>query len=174
VSSTIGPRDRSPLGPGGRPFRGWRFLPILLSVGAFAANGVILLSDRAPGFLSRVSRRIDAGVSRAAGATGLDVPGRDLSVPQSDFDVHVVIWGVAALLIGLAAWSWASLLLGNGLVFVASVGFELAQSAFTSSRTVQVHDLIGNAVGVFAGTCAVAAFAIAYRLSRTMRSPRPG
>lgn len=159
----------TPLGPGGRPFRGWRFLPALLALGAFAANGVILLSDRAPGFLSRLSRRIDAGVSRAADATGLDVPGRDLSVPRSDFDVHVVIWGVAALLVGLAMWSWASLLLGDGLVFLGSVGFELAQSAFTTSRTVQFHDLLGNAVGVVAGTCAVAAYALAYRLLRTAR-----
>lgn len=161
----------TPLGPGGRPLRGWRFLPLLLALGAFAANGVILLSDRAPGFLSRLSRRIDAEVSRAAGATGIDVPGRNLGVPRSDFDVHVVIWAVAALLVGLAMWSWASLLLGNGLVFVGSVGLELAQSAFTSTRTVQFHDLLGNAVGVFTGTCAVAAYALAYRLLRTRRSP---
>lgn len=150
--------------------RGWRFLPILLALGAFAANGVILLSDRAPGFLSRVSRRIDTGVSRAAGATGIDVPGGDLHVPRSDFDVHVVIWAVAALLVGLAMWSWASLLLGNGLVFVGSVGLELAQSAFTTSRTVQLHDLLGNALGVFTGTCAVAVYAVAHRLLRAARS----
>ena len=164
----------TPLGPGGRPFRGLRFIPILLALGAFAANAAILLSDRAPGFLSRLSRRIDAGVSRAAGATGLDVPGRGLNVPQSDFDVHVAIWAVAALLVGLAMWSWASLLLGSGLVFVASVGLELAQSAFTRSRTVQFHDLLGNAVGVLTGTCVVAAFALAYRLVRTTQSRRQG
>jgi hypothetical protein len=164
-------RTLSPLGPGGRPFRGWRFVPILLSLGAFAANAAILLSDRAPGFLRRVSARIDAGVSRAATATGLDVPGRDVSVPQSDFDVHVVIWALAALLVGLATWSWASLLLGSGLVFVASVGLELAQHAFSSSRTVQFDDLMGNAVGVVAGTCVVAALAILWRLSHPGLSP---
>ncbi len=146
-------------------------VPILLSLAAFAANAVILLSDRAPGFLRRISRQIDAGVSRAANATGIDVPGRDVSVPQSDFDVHVIIWGLAALLVGLAAWSWASLLLANGLVFVASVGFELAQQAFSSSRTVQFDDLMGNAVGVFAGTCAVAAFTILWRLTHRGLSP---
>jgi hypothetical protein len=163
-----------PLGPGGRPFRGWRVVPLLLSLGSFGANAVILLSDRAPGFLSRVSARIDAGVSRAAGATGLDVPGRDLTVPQSDFDVHLVIWGLAALLIGLAAWSWASLFLANGLVFVASVAFELSQPFLTSSRTVQVEDVMGNVVGVMVGTAAVAAFSLAWWAVSTRRSPRPG
>ena len=164
----------SPLGPGGRPFRGWRFVPILLSLSAIAANAVILFSDRAPGFLSRISARLDAGVSRAADATGLDVPGRELSVPSSDFDVHVAIWAVAALLVGLATWSWASLFLANGAVFVGSVGMELAQPVFSNSRTVQLPDLFGNAVGVLAGTCAVAAFALAYRLVSTTRSALPG
>lgn len=163
-----------PLGPGGRPFRGWRVVPLLLSLGSFGVNAVILLSDRAPGFLSRVSARIDAGVSRAAGATGLDVPGRDLAVPQSDFDVHLVIWAIAALLIGLAAWSWASLFLANGLVFVASLAFELSQPVLTSSRTVQVEDVMGNVVGVLIGTGAVAGFSLAWWAVSTRRSPRPG
>ena len=164
----------SPLGPGGRPFRGWRVVAVLLLLAALPANAVILLSDRAPGFLSRVSARIDAGVTRATNATGLDVPGRDLAVPRSDFDVHVAIWGIAALLVGLAAWSWASLLLADGLLFVGSIGFELAQPVLTSSRTVQLEDLMGNAVGVFAGTCAVAAFAVAYRLFSTRPAVRSG
>lgn len=159
-----------PLGPGGRPFRGWRVVPILLSLVSFAVNAVILLSDRAPGVLSRLSARIDAGVSRAAGATGIGVSGRNVGVPQSDFDVHVVIWAVAALLIGLATWSWASLFIADGLVYVASLGFELSQPIFTTSRTVQLQDVIGNVVGVAAGTCAVAAFALAWQLLSTMRS----
>ena len=159
----------SPLGPGGRPFRGWRMLPALLSVGAFAVNAVILLSDRAPGLFGRVSRRIDAGVSRAADVTGLDVPGRDVSVPQSDFDIHVVVWAVAALLVGLAAWSWASLFLGSGMVLAASVVMELAQWFYTATRSVQVSDLLGNVVGVAVGTCAVAAFGLWWRI--THRTP---
>lgn len=145
-------------------------MPLLLSVGSFAVNGVILLSDRAPGVFSRVSSRIDAGVSRAAGATGVEVPGR---VPQSDFDVHVVIWGVAALLIGLAAWSWASLAIANATVFASSVVIELSQRVFTQTRTVQRGDVFANAVGVTGGTCAVAAFALVWWAVRTRRfSPR--
>ena len=154
----------SPLGPGGRPFRGWRVLPLLLSVGAGAANAVVLLSDRAPGLLRRISRRIDAGVDQAANATGIDVPGRDGRGPPSDFDVHVAIWAVAALLVGLAMWSWLSLLLGSSLVLGASVALELAQAGYSRTRAVEMSDMAGNAVGVLAGTFAVAAFALLSRI----------
>ena len=164
-----------PLGPGGRPFRGWRVIPILLSLGSFTVNAVILLSDRAPGVLSRVSSRLDAGVHRAAGAAGVDVPGGSVQVPQSDFDVHVAIWAVAALLVGLAMWSWASLVVGSAAVLVTSVGLELAQHFYTRSRHVQFEDVMGNTLGVVTGTCAVALFALVWRLFfSTRRSPPPG
>ena len=162
----------SPLGPGGRPFRGWRAVPVLLGLAAFTANAVILLSDRAPGLLRRLSRRIDAGVDRAANATGLDVPGRDVRVPQSDFDIHLTIWAVAALLVGLAMWSWLSLLVGSGLVFGVSVALELAQAGYTRSRNVELTDVAANAVGVLTGTLAVAAFAALWRLTHTRTSFR--
>lgn len=153
-----------PLGPGGRPFRGWRVVPLLLGLAAFAANAVILLSDRAPGLFRRLSTKIDAGVNRAAGAAGVEVPGAGVGVPQSDFDVHVAIWAVAALLVGLAMWSWVSLVMGSAAVLLTSAGLELAQQAYTRSRTVQFEDLLGNTLGVVTGTCAVAAFALAWRL----------
>jgi hypothetical protein len=164
-----------PLGPGGRPFRGWRIVPILLSLGSFAVNVVLLLSDRAPGVLGRISSRIDTGVHRAAGAAGVDVPGGSVRVPQSDFDVHVVIWAVAALLVGLAMWSWASLVMASAAVLVVSVGLELSQQVFTRSRTVQFTDVMGNTLGVVTGTCAVAAFTLVWNLFvSTRRSPPPG
>ena len=152
----------SPLGPGGRPFRGLRVVPLLLSLGAVAVNAVILLSDRAPGLFRRLSARIDAGVTRAAGAAGVDVPGRDVRGPRSDFDVHVLLWAVAALLVGLAAWSWMSLLVASATVFSGSVAIELAQRTYSSSRTVQFDDVLANGVGVLAGTCLVAAFAVCW------------
>ncbi len=139
---------------------------MLLSLAAGAANAVVLLSDRGPGLLRRISRRIDAGVDRAADATGIDVPGRNVRVPPSDFDVHVAIWAVAALLVGLAMWSWLSLLVANAVVFSASVALELAQAGYTRSRDVELSDLVANAVGVVAGTVAVAAFAVLWRLTR--------
>ena len=172
---TSGARRAPPLGPGGRPFRGWRMVPVLLSLAALAANAVILLSDRAPGLFRRLSSRIDAGVNRAVGAAGVDVPGGSVGVPQSDFDVHVAIWAVAALLVGLATWSWASLVMGSAAVLVASAGLELAQRAYSRSRTVQFEDLMANTLGVVTGTCVVAAFALTWRLLvGTRRSPRRG
>lgn len=162
-----------PLGPGGRPFRGWRVVPLLLSMGAFAANALILLSDRAPGLFRRLSARIDAGVSRAADAAGVDAPGAGVRVPQSDFDVHVLIWAVAALLVGLAAWSWASLLLAGAGAFTASVVLELAQGRYSRSRSVQFDDVVANGAGVLVGTCAVAAFALVWHAVFSTRPSVP-
>ena len=163
-----------PLGPGGRPFRGWRAVPLVLSLAAFAGNALILLADRAPGLLSRLSYRVDAGVHRAAGAAGVDVPGGSLNVPQSDFNVHVLIWAVATLLVGLAMWSWASLVMGSAFVLVTSVALELSQYFFTRSRTVQLQDVLGNVLGVVTGMCAVAAFALVWRRFLSTRpSARP-
>jgi hypothetical protein len=141
-----------------------------LSLAAVAANAVLLLSDRAPGLLRRISSRIDAGVSRAAGAAGVDVSGRDVRVPRSDFDVHVLIWAVAALLVGLAAWSWLSLAIASATVFTASVALELAQRTYSNSRRVQFDDVVANGVGVVAGACLVAAFALAWKVVSAIRS----
>ena len=169
MTSHFPPMRPSPLGPGGRPFRGWRVVPLLLSLGALGANALILLSDRAPGLFRRLSARIDAGVSRAAGATGVGVPGGRVRVPRSDFDVHVVIWAIAALLVGLAMWSWMSLALGSATLFGASVMVELAQRTYSNSRTVQFDDVVANAVGVVAGTCAVAGFAVVWKVAGAVR-----
>ena len=169
--SPRGLEERSPpLGPGGRPFRGWRALPLVLSLGAAGANAVILLSDRAPGLFGRISRRVDAGVSRAADAAGVSLPGAAQRVGRSDFDVHLALWAVVALLVGLATWSWLTLFLAGGTVFVGSVALELAQETLTNSRTVQRGDILGNAAGVILGTCVVAAFAVVWQAFNTMRS----
>ncbi|MGI8983678.1 MAG: hypothetical protein ACR2HM_03960 [Acidimicrobiales bacterium] len=157
-------RRLPPFGPGGRPFRGLRVVALLFSLAAVAANAVILLSDRAPGLLRRLSVRIDAGVNGAVGAAGVDIGGGSVRVPRSDFDVHVLIWGAAALVVGLAAWSWFTLLLGSSAVFASSVVIELAQAGYSSTRTVQFIDVVANAVGVIVGTCVVAAFALVWRL----------
>ena len=152
----------TPLGPGGRPFRGLRVLPLLASLGALPANALILLSDRAPGLLRRLSVRVDAGVQRAAGAAGVDVPGNPVRGPRSDFDIHVVIWAVAALLVGLAAWSWLSLLMASTTVFAISVALEMAQGAYSRSRSVEFSDIVGNAVGVVGATVVVAGFSLVW------------
>ena len=106
-------------------------------------------------------------MGRAANATGVDVPGGDVPIPRSDFDVHVAIWAVAALLVGLAMWSWLSLFVVSGCLFAGSVALELAQAGYSRSRTVELSDLAGNAVGVLSGGVAVAAFAALWRLTHS-------
>ena len=163
----------TPLGPGGRPFRGLRVLALLLSLGGLAANAVILLSDRAPGLLRRVARRIDVEVDRAAGAAGVDVPG-SAGVPQSDFDVHAVMWCVAAVLVGLATWSWLSLFMAGSTVLASSVVLEMAQGAYSRTRSVQFSDVVGNTLGVMVGTGFVAAFSLAWMAgARLFRRRQP-
>ena len=159
ISTRAADRARStPLGPGGRPLRGLRVIPTLLVVGSMAANAAILLSDRAPGLLRRLSARIDAGGSRAA-----DVASRARISTDSDFAVHVLIWSVATVLVGLAAWSWGSLLLGSVAVFASSLALEAAQHFVTTTRAVQAADVTGNALGVAAGLAAVSLFAVLWR-----------
>ena len=147
----------TPLGPGGRPLRGLRVVPTLLVLGAVAANAAILLSDRAPGLLRRLSVRIDAGGSRAAGVARAHISA------DSDFAVHVLIWGVAAVLIGLAAWSWGSMLLGGAAVFGSSLALEAGQHFFSTTRIVQATDVAGNALGVAAGLVSVTLLALLWR-----------
>jgi hypothetical protein len=164
----VGRARPTPLGPGGRPLRGLRVIPTLLVVGSLAANAAVLLSDRAPGLLRRLSVRIDAGGSRAAGvASRTNIP------TDTDFAVHVLIWGVAAVLVGLAAWSWGSVLFGGTAVFASSVVLEAAQQSFSSTRTVQAADVAANALGVAAGLAAVTALALLWRAAAAvLRPPR--
>lgn len=154
-----------PLGPGGRPFRGWRIVPLLLAVVAFGVNLAILLSDRAPGLFRRLSLKVDAGVTRAANAAGAQ---SDVRVPQSDVDIHIALWAMATLLVGLAMWSWASLFLSAGAVLCASLVVEGSQAFLTATRTVQASDAAANVVGVVVGLVAVVAVAGAWRLARSV------
>ena len=163
----------TPLGPGGRPLRGLRIPVALLSLANLAANGLIMLSDRAPGALRRLSTTVDAGVARAATAAGAARAAADARIPQSDVHVHLAVWASAALLVGLAAWSWRSLLVGAGAVFALSAGMEAAQGLYSATRSVQLADLAANALGVASGAAAAAFFAVCWRAGAGRRD-RPG
>ncbi len=161
LSISTRPVDRArstPLGPGGRPLRGLRVIPTLLVLGAMAANAAILLSDRAPGCSAGCRSASTQAESRAA-----DVASRARISTDSDFAVHVLIWGVATVLVGLAAWSWGSLLLGSVGVFASSLVLEAAQHFVTTTRAVQAADVSANALGVAAGLAAVTLFAVVWR-----------
>ena len=143
----------SPLGPGGRPFARWRPVAALLSTGAFLASALVLFSDRAPGLLQRLSDRVDAGSSRAAHLAAQ-------TRPQSDFEIHLFVWVVVTVLVGLAMWSNRSLLVSAVAVLVISILAERAQDLLTQTRDLQISDVVANAIGVSAGLGLVSGLAI--------------
>lgn len=146
------------MSPRHRPPLGLRVVVAFLGVGAVAFNAVLMLSDRAP----RVSRRIGGDViSRLS--ERLDTGGRagrlvdDPRLPSSDAIVHIGVWGVAMLLLGLAVWSWRGLMLGAGAVFLLSAIIEVGQQRFTRTRTFELGDIVANGIGVALGTAVAAA-----------------
>ena len=125
----------------------------LLGAAVLLGSATLLLSDRAPGLLGRVSRRIDAGSSRVARLASE-------TRPQSDFEIHVLIWALVTVLVGLAMWSNRSLLASAVAVLAASVVAERAQEALSTTREMQLSDLVANGMGVLAGLGAVTCLAI--------------
>ncbi len=133
----------------------------LIGLAVVLLTGALMLSDRAPRVLRAVfgdrARRLWKRVENA-GRTDVITGG---TRPDIDFLVHVAIWAVVACLIGLAIWSWFGLLATAIGVFGLSVVTELAQGVWSSTRTVEVIDVMANAVGVAIG---VTASAVSYVL----------
>ncbi len=125
----------------------------LVALGMALAGALVLMSDRAPGLLERVSRRIDAGSSRAAQLASQ-------TRPQSDFEIHIVLWAVITIVVGLTMWSNRSVLASAIVVLMTSVVVERAQEALTLSREMQISDVVGNTIGVLAGLGVVTGLAI--------------
>lgn len=125
----------------------------MVTVLALIGSAVLLLSDRAPGLLRRLSTRIDSGSSRAAQVASQ-------ARPQSDFEIHVFVWAVVAVLLGLTMWSNRSVLVSAVIVFVGSVLGEAMQQVVTSTRNLQVADVVANGFGALAGLGLVCGLAI--------------
>lgn len=124
-----------------------RWLAGLAGLVVLAANTTVLLSDRAPGLLRRLSDRLDASTLQMVSTQV--TPGRQLA--ESDFMIHVALWAMATALVGLAMGSTWSRTVAAGTVLAYSAGLELAQGVFTSGRSPHLSDMAGNAVGVAAG-----------------------
>ena len=62
--------------------------------------------------------------------------------------MHIGIWAVAVILVGLAVWSWRGLALSALVVFASSIAIELGQGPFSDTRSVESDDVLANAVGV--------------------------
>jgi hypothetical protein len=142
--------------PHRRPGAGVRAFFGLLTIGALLFNVALLISDRAPaftkrvfgGFASRLSERLDAD-SRAEVI-------RDGGLPEGDAIVHVGVWAVATLLLALTIWTWRGLLMSAFATFVASIAIELAQGRYSTTRNVELDDVIANATGVCLGAALAA------------------
>ncbi|MCD9622775.1 VanZ family protein [Rhabdothermincola salaria] len=114
-------------------------------LGALAVTAVLMLADRAPGALRRLSDRIDVSATEAGRLTEL-VP-----VSRSDTEVHIAVWCVVTLLFAFVVWSWWGAALVGVAAFGLSVAVEIAQRVLTDTRDFQRSDVVANAVGVVLG-----------------------
>lgn len=148
----------SPFGPDGQPFAGLRPWALGVFGVGLLALGPVMLSDRAPSLFRRASNRIEAYMPSwlTARANG--------PLPESDVAVHLVVYAALALLLVLAVWSWRSLLITQLLMLVASIALELSQGVLTVHRSVELSDMVANAIGQGAGVSAGLALFYLWRI----------
>jgi hypothetical protein len=146
------PRPRS------KPPVALRIIAALFGTSALLFNAALMLSDRSPGltrrvlggFQRRLSERIDSDSPFRLATEG--------HLPESDAFVHIGVWAVAVIFIGLAVWSWRGLAVSAICLFILSSAIELGQGPFAESRSVESGDVQANAIGVSVGI-AITAFA---------------
>ena len=139
--------------PSSRPPIGLRALFGLLGLAMVMFNVVLMLSDRAPGFLRRVFGDVVVRLSERIDATGR-IPGEQL--PETDAVVHLALWASATLLVGLTIWTWRGLLIASLTMLAISALVEIAQGVYSSTREVDPNDAVANATGVALGMLAAA------------------
>ncbi|MGB3736944.1 MAG: hypothetical protein WA964_18440 [Ilumatobacter sp.] len=155
-------RSRPSTRPALRPPLALRGFIGLLAAGAALFNVALMLSDRAPGiteqifgdFAVRLSDRLDRS-ERIGSLT----EGRQ---PGNDAIVHIGVWAVAMVLVGLALWRWVPLIIGAVLLFAGSVFVEVGQGRYSDTRAVELSDVFANGVGITLGVVAAAACYLAW------------
>ncbi len=128
----------------------------LLGAAAFLATVALMLSDRAPGVLTRlfgdaaarISARIDAGARNRLGVDG--------SLPRSDLLVHVGLWAPVLVCVGLTVWSWRGLAVATVVIWLASTAVVVGQGRFSDTREIEFADFAANGLGVAVGAVIVA------------------
>lgn len=152
----------TPLGPGGRPFARWRGPVALLALLALVAVAPLMLSARAPKAISQAGERVTERVrvespeaAEAADAARLRLERAGLD--ERDTLAHIGIWGAATLLVGLATWSWRSLIVAVVLIAVASTALEVFQETLSPTRITERSDVMANLVGIGLGLAVVVA-----------------
>jgi hypothetical protein len=157
------PKAATALGSGGRPFARWRALFSMVAALVLAGNTLLMLSDRAPGLLSRLSARLE-GSERAPARLVTGTP-----VPESPATVHIAAWALAMVAVGMAMWSWRSLLISGLTLFAFSALLEPAQELLTDTREMQAGDVASNALGIASGAVVVLAVWTGLQWSRRNR-----
>lgn len=166
--------------PQDRPPATARVFVGLLGFVAMLITAALLLSDRAPGILRtlfgerarQLWNRIDAGNRLGDAPTGSAAT----ELGQPDFLVHVALWATVAALIGIAIWTWRGLAIAGVTLAAISVGLELAQGRFATTRAVEADDAVANLLGLtlgstFAACCYVVWTGLAISI-RSLRSHR--
>jgi hypothetical protein len=69
------------------------------------------------------------------------------SRPSGDADLHALVWGGCAVAVGFAV-NWQKLQFALITLFGWTVCVEIAQPWFTTMRSRQMSDLLGNSVGI--------------------------
>jgi hypothetical protein len=69
------------------------------------------------------------------------------SRPSGDADLHALVWGGCAVAVGFAV-NWQKLRYALITLFGWTVCVEIAQPWFTTMRSRQMSDLLGNSVGI--------------------------
>jgi hypothetical protein len=155
-------RVRHSVRPAHRPPLVLRVLIGLFAVGAALFNVALMLSDRAPGVIQRIFGDFAVRLSNRLNQSeriGSLTEGRN---PGNDAIVHIGVWAVAMLLLGLAIWRWAPLVIAAILLFLGSVFIEIGQGRYSSTRAVEMSDVVANGVGVTLGVAAAAACYLAW------------
>ena len=153
---------RSSTRPVARPPLAFRAFIGLFAVGAALFNVALMLSDRAPGLTRRIFGDFAVGLADRLNRSeriGSLAEGR---TPGNDSIVHIGVWAVAMVLVGLAIWRWASLVVAAILLFAGSVFVEIGQGRYSSTRAVELSDVIANGAGVTLGIATSAACYLAW------------
>lgn len=138
-----------------------RVLSGLAALAGLAFVALLMLSDRAPGVLTRVFGERARNLWLRIDATSVGEAVGD--PPPADTAVHILVWAVVAFLAGVAVWSWWGLV-GVALVSGAiGIGFELAQARWTSTRIDDRDDVVANLLGITTGVVAAALVIAAWR-----------
>lgn len=121
---------------------------LAIVVGFAGAVTVLSLSDRAPAAVAEAKTVVKDIGSEAEDRAGIDVVDRTDIPAEFDKIGHAVMWGTGMLVLGLLFRRRFPPLIMAFLLTAISIGFELAQSSYTSSRALQPSDAVANAFGI--------------------------